>query len=270
MAGRPKAIEDSRVFDISKPAQSKPLGTSRPVITQHDSVEDDSVTKTSRHAPSVATKIIQPLQVAAEDAAEPVDDMKKEVDEEVKLDEANFTSSKLPIEEPEETKEEHETVPVIINKVVKEEDHEEEPEIELKPREETEEQSNEHKTPVEKEEHKSEEEAKPEEEFEDKEKLQPEEPTEKTQESATVDALAENAKAKKETKESKQLAVDAKIQELVTSKKYFVPLAHDAGKKSGHKLIWILLVLGLIAGIYLMLDAGVVGGNVSLPFEFIK
>jgi len=281
MAGRPKAIEDNRVFDVSKPSQSKPLSTSRPVITQRDDVEDDSVTTSSRHAPSVPKLTIHPLETAAEDAAEPVDDMKKEVDAEVKIDEENFTSPKLPIEEPEEQKEESETVPVFINRVAKEEESEkEESKVEDEPEEKTEEQPEEqqaeHKELEEPEKPEPKEEAKPEEETKEEEKPDQESPAEKTEdkteEGATVGAVAEGTKAKKDTKEvDHKAAIDTKVQELVDSKKYFVPLAHDSGKKSGHKWLWITLVfLAVVIVVYLLLDAGVIGNNVTLPYEFIK
>lgn len=70
MAGRPKSIDKTRVFDVAKPNKAKPLGTSRPVIVNHaDSVVDSSVvtsgdsvaSKSALKAPSEGRKIIQPL-----------------------------------------------------------------------------------------------------------------------------------------------------------------------------------------------------------------
>lgn len=81
MAGRPKSIDETRVFDVAKPGKAKPLGTSRPVIVNHaDAVADSSVVndkpvnplnKSELRAPSEGRKIIQPLSTSSADEEHP-------------------------------------------------------------------------------------------------------------------------------------------------------------------------------------------------------
>lgn len=105
-------------------------------------------------------------------------------------------------------------------------------------------------------------------------KENPDEDTSDTSESAAIDSVATSAEARKNAaKESEdEQKKSEKIQELVTSKQYFVPIVEGGHKASSQRFAsWLLLLLLLIAiGVYLAIDAGYLDVGVSLPFDFIK
>lgn len=95
-----------------------------------------------------------------------------------------------------------------------------------------------------------------------------------TSESAAIDSLATNAEAKKassKTAEEEQKKAE-KIQELVNSKKYYVPIVEGGHKASSQRFAtWLLLFLLVVAiGVYLAIDAGYIDIGISLPFDLIK
>lgn len=92
-------------------------------------------------------------------------------------------------------------------------------------------------------------------------------------EEAVVDAVVDQMADKKE--QDKAAEEDQKREELVaklvSEKKYFVPLAvarHSRNNKIG--IVVISMLIPLIVGIVLAIDAGVIGENISLPFDLIK
>ncbi|MDQ3064847.1 MAG: hypothetical protein M3Q36_01090 [bacterium] len=88
---------------------------------------------------------------------------------------------------------------------------------------------------------------------------------------ATVDALAKEAeekyKDKSEQKDLNQNKRDEGTQELIESKKYFVPISHEsAAGKSGKGILIVALVLVLIlSGVYGAIKAGLI--DYDLPWE---
>ncbi|MFZ1323761.1 MAG: hypothetical protein WAQ57_01205 [Candidatus Saccharimonadales bacterium] len=92
-------------------------------------------------------------------------------------------------------------------------------------------------------------------------------------EAAEVNALADQMKSKKEeaAKAEERAKQDAALQELVDSKKYFVPVG-KAHAKSSRSALWLvpLLIVAALAAAYILIDAGLVDVNITLPFELIK
>jgi hypothetical protein len=198
-AGRPKSIDDSKVFDIARPGSGRPVEASRPVIANRSiSVKDQMVTgvpnppKEVLSAPSVSRKIIAPI--TEEDTLAPV------------ATEVAATTTEEIAKEPE------------VEKAVDD-------------------------TPT-------------------------------GSETAAVDALADaTGKSREDQKAAEeQLKRDAALQELINSKKYVVPLAHDSTKNGDSKLaIIVLLALILLAsGAYIAIDSKVLKTNINLPYHFFK
>ncbi|MCA9346141.1 hypothetical protein KC960_01495 [Candidatus Saccharibacteria bacterium] len=64
---------------------------------------------------------------------------------------------------------------------------------------------------------------------------------------------------------------DQKIQELIKSKKYFVDIKKPARGSSGKKLItFIVLLVVLFMGLYLLIDSGKLDIGVKLPYNFFN
>lgn len=92
-------------------------------------------------------------------------------------------------------------------------------------------------------------------------------------EAAIVDAVAEQAKANKKnsgepTEEDKKK--QAEITKLIEEKKYFVPLKVASHKRNSRVSIVFLLLLLLVAGAYLVADAGLIDPGFNLPIDLIK
>lgn len=88
---------------------------------------------------------------------------------------------------------------------------------------------------------------------------------------ASVDEMAKAAEAKRLAAEQAKAEAekDLKLEELTASKTYFVPIKGASKGGSKRPLIGVVALL-LIAAIYLLLDAGVFGSNIKLPYEFIQ
>lgn len=103
--------------------------------------------------------------------------------------------------------------------------------------------------------------------------ITPEEPEADMSGAASVDEMAKAAEQKRLDAEAAKAAAEQekKLQELTASRKYFVPIkgAGTAGSRKRPFAILIIAVLLLLGG-YLLIDAGVVGKDISLPYEFIK
>jgi hypothetical protein len=193
-----KPLDDGKVMDVAKPGKSKPVSTSRPVVTTLGAVM--GVDESQAVAPTAAAKPIAPPSAA------------------------------------------HRTI-APINNDVKPEDDFAEPAVEVS---------------------------------EDAEGNPKEAASEKSEgsQSAEVDALAENVASKKEAEKiaEEQLKHDAAIQELVDSKKYFVPLDHDSTKKkSGNMPVVVLLVILILAlAGYAVVDLGIVKPGFDVPVHVLK
>lgn len=96
--------------------------------------------------------------------------------------------------------------------------------------------------------------------------------TDGSAEAAGVDELAKAAEAKKlASKEAEEQAKrDAELQKLIDSKKYAVPIS--GGSKGGGKVAAVFVAVIILMAVigYILVDMGVVGSNIKLPFEFFK
>lgn len=299
-AGRPKSIDNAKVFDVAKPGKAKPLSTSRPVVGQAITVRDNSMItgnaseKPSKPlaAPSVSRKVIKPISM---------DDVSEE--ESVPLQPvANFTETApelvtAQVATPLESKPKKEAVKLqivdsTVNDAVKVSTPKDVPaktesvagsekapasadteptvvaETEDTP---VEEEQVSEKTPAEPEAVAASDAVEPKQETD--QVSTPEESPESS-ETASVDALAEASEKPKldqklQEEESKR---EAALQELIDSKKYFVPLAHDSSKpkkRSGFMVFLVLLLVLLVAG-YVLVDAGIIDVGIKLPYDLIK
>lgn len=92
--------------------------------------------------------------------------------------------------------------------------------------------------------------------------------------SAAIDSLASAAESKKvlAKEEEVEQAKEAKIEELINSKKYNVSIVEGGHKATSQKIIsWVLLLLLLAAvGAYLAVDAGYLDIGIDLPYDLIK
>lgn len=98
----------------------------------------------------------------------------------------------------------------------------------------------------------------------------PEEPV--SDDSAVVDAVAEQAGAKKkdaELSEEEKKKQEA-IAKLIEEKTYFVPIKVASKKRNARWSVVILVLLLLLVGAYLAADAGVISVPFKLPIRIIK
>jgi|GEM_PF-3734518 len=316
-AGRPKSINNDRVFDVAKPNKAKPVGTSRPVIVNHAaSVTDASMVNNQPQpsapvlaAPSATRKIIRPISInSAEESAPTAAPSEPATSSIVILNEPKValknaqptipteSAPTLPptapvVADPETTNEEPLTQPAETTPTAGTELTEPQVETEAEPaiaepaatpaaNESTD------ATPAE--------ESKPDvldaeaekPEADDKESTEPAASTDDADakeapadsaigsDAASVGAVAEaSTKNKEEQKAAEEQAKkDAALQELIDSKKYFVPLAHDATQRTGHSATWagLLVLVLLVVGGYLAIDAKLIHVAINLPYHFFK
>lgn len=107
------------------------------------------------------------------------------------------------------------------------------------------------------------------------EKPQPDIPksTAKTEETAVVGAVAEQAthdKKKDDEPDEEALKKQEHIDKLIESKKYFVPVGQVARRRNKRAGIAVLVVLLLLAGGYIAIDAGVIASDMELPVDLIS
>lgn len=108
---------------------------------------------------------------------------------------------------------------------------------------------------------------------EDEKTTETQSPEESASDEAVVDAVVDQVTDKKA---QEKLAEEEKTQrelvnKLVTDKKYFVPLAvarHSRNNKIG--IIFIAMLIPFAVGLLLAVDAGLIGENISLPFDLVK
>lgn len=283
-AGRPKSIDNSKVFDVAKPAKSKPMGTSRPVITGQGAAIKDSIIveepkNTEKPAllspPSATRRVIKPI--SAEDevkdslAEKPsitiIKDSKPEEETPATAPVVEDAVKVAPLEEPEKT--EVPTAEATSEEEIKTEDEPvnstlEEESAKTKSTQEPEEIPKKGDDSAETEPASTEEKAPEGEKTEDS----------ATSETASIDALAEASEKPKidKQKSEEEAKKDAELQALIDSKKYFVPLAHESVGQKNAKAVWVaLLVLVLIVvGAYLLVDAKVIKTSIELPYNFFR
>ncbi|MDB5182419.1 MAG: hypothetical protein JWO47_203 [Candidatus Saccharibacteria bacterium] len=343
MAGRPRSIDDTKVFDVAKPGNAKPMGTSRPVITSNgmpikdptiitvSGAEDSSATLSP---PSVSRKVLAPIsepEAAPQNAGESSITILHEP--EPKAEEALptaplITKSKSGMTAAREASALAENTPAATpkpeeNTVAEESPAEalESPEPLDQPAEagQTETAAKQDPTPDdtatkpaplkpnrelviepsasvkeavaaetaateaakgtaepaagEAAKDKSETPASDDTNAKDEPaKTETDAPT--GSESAGVDALAEaSGKTKEDEKKADEEAKKAAaLQELIDSKKYVVPLAHDSSSQKSSVGIWIALLVLIIlaAGAYAAIDAKVIKTNINLPYHLFK
>ena len=188
-------LDDDKVMDVSKPGKSKPISTSRPVITTHATLPKEPVAEVasteteqtvSMEAPSQAHKTISPIS------------------EDVKPDKPADTSDA---------------------------------------------------------------------QAEDSDQKSDDNTDSMGSESASVDALADSIAAKKQSeKDAEEIEKrEAATQELITSKKYYVPLAHDSTKQktSQTPLLAFVAVIALLIIGYVLVDLGTVDPGFDVPFHIL-
>ncbi len=93
------------------------------------------------------------------------------------------------------------------------------------------------------------------------------------QEAAVVDAVADQAtedKKKQNKLSDEELARKKEIEQLITDKKYFVPIGQVSKRRNRRMLIVFLVILVLVIIGYLAIDAGIIKSSVTLPFDIIK
>lgn len=96
---------------------------------------------------------------------------------------------------------------------------------------------------------------------------------EEAKEAAVVDAVAEQAdldKKKAAGPTEEDLKKQEEIEKLITSKKYAVPIGQVAKRRNKRASVVVLVLILLLAGAYLVVDANIVETEIQLPFELIK
>ena len=92
----------------------------------------------------------------------------------------------------------------------------------------------------------------------------------KTQ-AAVVDAVvAGSTKSTEQLADEEEAARQEKVQKLIESKKYVVPLGQVSKRKKNQQSVIILTVLLLLVGAYVAADMGFIPLPFDLPFELIK
>lgn len=286
-AGRPKSIDNSKVFDVAKPGNSKPVEGSRPVISNRSiAVKDPTVISVQQDAPkevpsapSVSRKIITPMgdetkiEATSDLPVEKADAVPAETDD-AKVEQVTAPETAAVEETPAAASTEPVTeTPVTASRGFKRE-------LKIQPpsqvaTEAAEEPVANPETPTE--EAAANTDVVSAEETAEEEEVIPgatEEQKAASSEAAAVDAVADaTGRSKEEQKAAEEQAKrDAALQELIDSKKYVVPLAHDSTKKGSGSTagIALFILILLAAGAYLAIDAKILKLNVDLPYNFFK
>ncbi len=96
---------------------------------------------------------------------------------------------------------------------------------------------------------------------------------ERAKEAAVVDAVADQATEdkKKQNKDSDaEIARKKALEKLVADKKYFVPIGQVSRRRNRRAVLVFVILLILIIGGYLALDAEIIKSSISLPFDLVK
>ena len=232
-----KIDEDAdKVMDVSAPGKGKILTTSRPIVTPLAGKETGRpITEINvAQSPSTSHKIIQPLGGAVDESEhEPKADDNISEPEQDQPAEANAQT------EHEEANQEQKPE---TEKIVDEPAPEEE-----KP-------------------------------AEDSPPPAPEKSDEEDSDSAGVDELAKSVETKKDAAKKAEEAAkkDAELQKLIDSGKYVVPIGKDSSHRGASQkhheaaLLLFILLIALVVGTYLAVDAGILDIGYDVPYEIIK
>jgi hypothetical protein len=263
--------QSPRVMDVSKPGKSTPSASSRPVIVGHrPAVQDPMVNENKPEKPSgeaagqkidvkrTAPKVIAPISTpedlakaaeakAAPSAPEPEATLEPPV-EETPAEEAPSTDDQS-APEPEEPAEEAPEIPEAPEETPSPAD-DQAPEISEYTAADSEASTQEAKS--------------------QKQKAT----SSKDKGSSVVDALASQAskdKPKKDAQADEQLQKRLdEVEKLVDDKKYYVHTSQTTGKQRRTRWFALILVVLLLAGGYLALDAQVIKNDIQLPYEFFE
>jgi hypothetical protein len=297
MAAKKPNDEQNKVMDISAPGKGKIIPNSRPIVA---AVVDPSASGNESASssieevkpiapPSETRRVIQPINMSSEES----------VAEEPK---PPTNKPSLPIEITGE--EEKDTAEVITVTTVKSVETSEKQTSEAKttdsetaPTEVKESEPIQPEAPAEvsekspEEEPKEAEDDKPKPEADPKpaENAQTPEPAKKPEtgeanthategsDAAGVDALVDSVETKKEAakKAEEDTQKEAVLEELISSKKYYVPIGVESPAAKSHKshhgiMIFIVILLVLLAGAYLVVDAEIVDLGFDVPYELIQ
>ena len=283
----PKPLDDNKIMDIAKPGKSKPVSTSRPVITTHPTLPKeqnspgakvDSINGADAVAPSQSRKVISPITLDVKPEA-PADvkvskkPVAKPVEDEVAAKIAEVLEPSTPAAEQKDAKEESTFVTAGVDTSKTDETNEAAGQVEGTSENASETAPESTSETVDE----PQEEAAPESvpAPEPEQEPEPEAPTESgSNETAEIEALADATVAQKLTEKQaeEQAKRDAEVQQLITSKKYFVPLAHDSSKKHTSKApaVIILILILLAAGAYAVVDLGLVKPGFDVPYHVLK
>ncbi len=245
-----------KVMDVSRPGKGKIIINSRPLAAPlvSDKAESGDVlsqpeagTETAPIlAPSAAKKVIQPINVQSDSDEESKVEVKPTTTEEASpepeaepapSDTAPIVSEEPDVSEEGESSEEAEPVS-------------DEPAIDDKPA-----SSDSLPTPQ-----------------ADDSPIAPAAPATDQSGAASVDELAKAAEQKRlaSEKTKEEAERDQKVQELIKSKQYFVPIKHSGPSGKKMPLILLLVTLLLVIAGYLAMDIGIFGKGMKLPYEFFK
>ena len=308
-AGRPKSIDNTKVFDVARPGKSKPVSTSRPVIINHSmAVKDATVVSFTDEkqaqltAPSASRKVINPITINTpeSESVKPkstITYIKEPEEQEVAV--STKASSLKPALVDETTADKSIAVTDKENEpTVPEEDtppdasaEDAEPEVTDEAAEPTAPVVDEASTPDSGE---TAEEtvvkasvadaepevtaAPPPEDFKPETEAAPTPEANTTNpensEPASIDTVVESGDVQSTTQkeEADKLIRDVEVQKLIDSKKFIVPLAHDSTQSTSHKgaVIVLLTILLLLVSAYAAIDSGLVDVNIDLPYQFFK
>lgn len=247
MANKPSDSDESKTMDISPPGKGKINISSRPLATpvvdgQAESNDVKQAEQGSEAAeqetpsPSATRKVIQPISIESSDeAAETV---------EVKDETSNPEVQPEAAQAPEAQKDD-------IPEVAKEETAtESEPETPDSSPESTDSLPTPKSDPN-----------------------NPISPASDETGAASVDEMAKAAEQKRlDAEKAKEEALrNQKVEELIKSKQYHVPIGHRVKVgRAKKRLLGLLAVVIILAGTYLALDTKLIGNNLKLPFELIK
>jgi hypothetical protein len=236
------ASTDKKVFDVAKPGKSAPDTTTRPIIVGHKPMIQDPMVNNSEPNAAETPQVEEEKAVSNRSAKKiaPLSDQKPEdqaepLAQDAPVDSANDLPEK-PIDEPAETA----TNPEASEP---EETQEEKPtDTESKP-----------ETPAEN--------------SEEKLTAQNDEGP-ASNDAAVMDALANEATKKKEgqlTEEEKQKA--EAISKLIAEKTYYVRTGQAHHKRNATLFILLGVVVLVLIGGVLAIDAGLIDLNITLPFD---
>lgn len=233
MANNDDKKENKKVFDVTKPGKSTPSASARPVIIGHKPMIQDPMVAVQKDPTPTAPPIPEKDQELseAEDATEPKAKKTTAVVIEPPKD--------LTLENEDTTVEKDEQEPKPVDEPVEQETPaENKPSVEDEPKEEPDEET-----------------------------------TNDTDEMNGVGAVADQVVKKKEQEELDQAekAKQEAVEKLIQEKTYNLPIGEKRRKRRWTGLIiFLFLLLVLAATAYLLVDAGVIQTDITLPYDFIK